>query len=71
MLLRCATDDCPVLAACDAVAAEKVKKMRYGLRAAARCECDRSRRAVLGRGRRLQPVAPKTRRASIITGSRR
>jgi hypothetical protein len=28
-------DDCPVLAACDAVAAEKVKKMRYGLRAAA------------------------------------
>ena len=34
-IAQCATDDCPSLAACDAVAAEKVKKMRYGLRAAA------------------------------------
>ena len=34
-IAQCATDDCPMLAACDAVAAEKVKKMRYGLRAAA------------------------------------
>jgi hypothetical protein len=34
-IASCDTDDCPSLAACDAVAAEKVKKMRYGLRAAA------------------------------------
>ena len=34
-IAQCDTDDCPSLAACDAVAAEKVKKMRYGLRAAA------------------------------------
>ena len=34
-IASCDTEDCPSLAACDAVAAEKVKKMRYGLRAAA------------------------------------